>query len=90
METKINITNSQGVISAIDNGKEEGKLEFSLKENVLTIQHTYAYEKGTGTGKLLVLATIDYAKANGLKINPVCPYAKLIMTRTDQYQDILV
>ena len=90
METKINITKDQGVILAIEDGKEVGKLEFNLKENVLTIQHTYAYEKGKGTGKLLVLAAIDYAKANKLKIDPVCPYAKLIMTRTDQYQDILI
>lgn len=90
METKITIKNCQGIIMAAEDGKEAGKLEFDLKDKILTIQHTYAYEKGRGSGKKLVLEAVDYARANHLKINPVCSYAKLIMTRNDQYQDVLL
>ena len=33
-------------IQAIEDGHEVGLLEFEIHENILTITHTYAYQKG--------------------------------------------
>ena len=37
----------------------------------------------------MVLATVDFARANSRKIIPVCSYVQAVLTRTDEYQDIL-
>ncbi|HTF03926.1 MAG TPA: GNAT family N-acetyltransferase [Bacteroidia bacterium] len=57
----------------------------------IIIDHTEvdSSQEGKGLGKLLVKAGVDYARANNLKILPLCPYAKKVMERAEEYQDVL-
>jgi len=38
----------------------------------------------------LVLAGVEFARTNNLKIKPTCPFAKKFLERTSDYEDILI
>ncbi|NOT49379.1 MAG: N-acetyltransferase [Acidobacteria bacterium] len=59
--------------------------------NTIVIDHTEVDEKlgGQGIGKKLVAAAVDFARANGLKIKPLCPYTRKVIEATPEYQDVL-
>jgi len=44
---------------------------------------------GGGVGKELVTAALDYARANGLKIQPTCPYVRSYMRKHAETHDLL-
>ncbi|MBD1421664.1 GNAT family N-acetyltransferase [Sphingobacterium chuzhouense] len=60
-------------------------------ENKFIIDHTEIYEafNGKGYGKQLVMKGIDYAREKGVKILPLCPYAKKLMERDDSLDDVI-
>lgn len=45
--------------------------------------------KGTGAGKQLVKAAVDFARARGIKIIPLCPFAKSVFDKTPEWRDVL-
>ncbi len=55
------------------------------------IDHTGVEEKfgGQGFGKRLVMAGVEYARKNNLKIIPLCPYAKSRFDRDKSIGDVL-
>jgi predicted GNAT family acetyltransferase len=59
--------------------------------NVLQVHHTevpVALE-GRGIAGQLVRATLDYAKASGLRVAPYCSYVRSWMRRHPEYQTLL-
>ena len=44
--------------------------------------------KGQGVGKQLVKRVVDKARTDGLKILPLCPYAKSEFEKTPDYSDV--
>jgi len=38
----------------------------------------------------MVMAAVDFARENNRTILPVCSYAKALLTRTEEYKDILL
>ena len=89
METKIETTNTGGKVLAYDGDELVGRLDFSFKGNVLSIDHTYAYKEGIGVGSLLISAVNDYAINRGLRILPLCSFAAVWYQRHPQFQEIL-
>ena len=57
----------------------------------MIIDHTHVFEgfEGQGIARQLVMATVDFARQNGRTIVPVCSYARKVLTRTNEYKDIL-
>jgi uncharacterized protein len=45
--------------------------------------------KGKGAGKQLVEKAVAFARENYIKIIPLCPFAKSVLTKSDSYKDIL-
>jgi predicted GNAT family acetyltransferase len=45
--------------------------------------------KGKGAGKLLVTKAVEFARANGIKIIPLCPFAKSVFEKVPEFQDVL-
>jgi predicted GNAT family acetyltransferase len=45
--------------------------------------------KGEGVGRKLVFASVKYARENGLKIIPLCPFAKAEFEKNADYADVL-
>ena len=64
---------------------------FSFGSGVITVDHTEVDDKlrGEGIGQDLVKTAVEYARANNLKIRPVCPYTKKVIDNTPEYQDVL-
>lgn len=67
-------------------------MTYSIKEeqNVI-IEHTEVdpHYQGQGVGKKLVDEAAKFARDNNLKITPECSYARKVMERFDNYNDVL-
>ncbi len=57
----------------------------------MIIEHTEVDESlsGKSIGKQLVATGVEYARNHRLKIIPLCPFAKAIFDKVDEYKDVL-
>lgn len=60
-------------------------------DNVIVIEHTEVDEElqGKNIGYELVHKTVDHARSHGLKISPVCPFAKAVFDKKPDFNDVL-
>jgi hypothetical protein len=74
-----------------DESNALAKITFIYKDDNLVIEHTIVSDalKGQGVARKLVDAVVALAKAENMKIIPVCDYAKKVLTQDDTYRDIL-
>ena len=65
----------------------EGRVDYTREGDVLTITHTYVPTLigGRGIAGQLVQAAMDYARAEGLRVDPRCSYAADWMRRHQEY-----
>ena len=68
------------------------EITFIPGENSITIEHTNVSNtlSGQGVGLQLVKKVVEYARQENKKIIPICPYAKKVMTKSDEYKDVLI
>ena len=76
-------------------GDSSGKTEITYTyfgARKIIISHTGVSEayRGKDVGKKLVNAVVSYARENEMKILPLCPFAKAIMTKDERFSDVLV
>ena len=57
----------------------------------IIIDHTNVDEKlkGQGAGKQLVIKAVEFARENGLKIMPLCTFAKSVFDKEIAFRDVL-
>lgn len=57
----------------------------------IIIDHTEVSEKlkGKSAGKLLLAQAVAFAREKGIKILPLCPFAKAVFDKTPEYKDVL-
>jgi uncharacterized protein len=57
----------------------------------ILIEHTEVSQQlnGQGVGKQLVTAAVQFAREQGIKIVPLCPFAKSVFERNPQFRDVL-
>ena len=82
----------RGHFEAFEDGKEAGKMTYTWAgDSKFIIDHTEVSEEfnGKGVGKKLLMATVDYARSNNLKIIPLCPFAKSVFDKTEEIRDVL-
>lgn len=60
-----------------------GRLEYRSADGVMTLVHTEVDPalEGHGVAAALVRAALDHARAQGLKVDPACDYARSYMER---------
>jgi uncharacterized protein len=63
---------------------------YSLEDNVATIPYVFAplELRGTGAAGKLMQGIMEYARANDLKIYPICPYAVSWMDKHKETNDL--
>lgn len=71
----------------------DGHIAFSnykRGDGVLTILHTEVPKalEGRGIGSALIRGVLDAARAEGLKVKSVCPFAKSYVDRHPEYADL--
>jgi len=59
-------------------------------DGLLTILHTEVPKalEGRGIGSSLIRGALEAARAEGLKVKPVCPFAKAYVDRHPEYADL--
>lgn len=66
------------------------ELTYTLKSDVMIVDHTEtkrAFE-GQGLGSMLIEHTVSYARENGLKIEPLCPFVEVKFDDNKAYNDV--
>ena len=82
----------RGYFEAVEDGKEAGKMTYTWAgDSKFIIDHTEVSPdfNGKGVGKKLVIAAVEYARANNLKIIPLCPFAKSVFDKVEEIRDVL-
>lgn len=82
----------RGRFVLLEDGAEAGEMIIDRPgKDKFIIEHTETKKEFSGKGyaKRLVMAGVDYARANNLKIIPVCPYAKSVFDRDKSLHDVL-
>ena len=65
--------------------------KYLLAGGKIIIGHTEVPEEleGQGLASRIVSTVLDYARAQNLKVLPICPFAKSYIGRHHEYQDLL-
>ncbi len=82
------------LIKEEDKNTDVGRLTYTIvpDEKKLIISYVMVFPEfeGRGMGKFLVEAAIEFARNNGWKIYPHCSYARSVMNRMNDVEDILL
>ncbi|CAN5290632.1 GNAT family N-acetyltransferase [soil metagenome] len=73
-------------------GKRVAEMTYVMAgEANMIIDHTEVSDalRGQGAGAEMVAAAVVYARENGIKIRPLCPFAKAVFDKTPEYIDVL-
>lgn len=92
MEIRHTESDTKGIFEVIEEGEKVGEMSYSKAgTEKIIIDHTEvdSSQNGKGLGKKLVDAGVAFARENGLKIIPLCPFAKRVLTGSDKYADVL-
>lgn len=86
--------NGGAIIMENETAEEVGRLTYTIfpDDHKLIISFVLVHPKfeGKGMGKFLVQEAIAFARAHDWKIYPHCSYARSVMTRMPEVQDILL
>lgn len=83
----------RGLFKALEDGKEAGAMTYTWAGSTkFIIDHTEVNPdfKGKGVGLQLVMKAVEYARANHLKIMPLCPFAKSVFDKNPDIADVLI
>jgi predicted GNAT family acetyltransferase len=73
-------------------GKRAGFLSYSLDgDDTIVVDYVQVDPslRGQRLGDRLVAAAVEWARANHRRILPICSFARAVMRRTKEYQDVL-
>ena len=72
-------------------GKRLAELTYTVAGSRVILDHTTVDDalRGTGAGKQLVSATVEWARAGGRKLMPLCPFARSVFEKAPEYRDVL-
>ena len=64
--------------------------QYQLSGNIITFYHVEVplEWEGQGIGSLLAKASLDYARANSLKVIPLCSFMSAYVRRHPEYRDL--
>lgn len=92
MEVLIQNDGNKGRFYIEENGKTLAEMTFVWAgTDRIIIDHTEVglELKGKGAGKQMVEKAVAFARETDIKIIPLCPFAKSVLTKSDNYKDIL-
>lgn len=91
-EIKHSNNDKNGIFEIYHDGKRAGEMTYTWAgEDKFIIDHTEVDEAfgGKGLAKQLVIAGVEFARKKGVKVIPLCPYAKATIQRNADLQDVL-
>lgn len=91
MKIKHKENNSRGMFYIENDKGLIGELTYyKNSNNVLTIDHTEVKREmeNQGIGSSLVRESVEFARENNLKIEPLCPFAEVQFEMHKSYEDV--
>lgn len=91
-EVQLHLTDKNGYFFIEGDGLMQAQMTFVFAgAERMIIDHTEVQpgNEGKGYGKQMVSAAVEYARANGIKIIPLCPFAKSVFDRVPEFRDVL-
>lgn len=91
-EIKHQNNEKNGVFEIYEDGVKAGEMTYTWAgTDKFIIDHTGVDEafNGKGYAKQLIYAGVEYAREKGIKITPLCSFAKKTIEKTLQFQDVL-
>ncbi|MEN8817372.1 MAG: GNAT family N-acetyltransferase [Nonlabens sp.] len=87
-----NENDSRGIFYMKEADKKIAELTYSIKENVMNIDHTEVNrdQEGKGLGTQLVTKSYEFAKENDRKIDPLCPFAEVLFDKNESWSDVRI
>ena len=72
-------------------GERLAQMTYTVAGSRVIIDHTDVDDRlrGTGTGRKLVEAAVEWARKEKAQLMPLCPFAKSVFDKTPAYQDVL-
>ena len=91
-EVQLKINDNKGAFYIEIEGIQEAMMTFVYAgEDKIIIDHTEVNpgNEGKGFGKKMVLKAVEFAREKGIKIVPLCPFAKSVFDKTPEFRDVL-
>ena len=91
-EVQLKINGEKGFFFIDVDGKHEAMMTFVFAgKDKIIIDHTEVNpgNEGKGFGKKMVTKSLVYAREKGIKIIPLCPFAKSVFDKTPAFKDVL-
>ncbi|MBD8018872.1 GNAT family N-acetyltransferase [Kaistella pullorum] len=83
-----------GVITLSNDAEEVGRLTYTIfpEQDRMVISYVLVHRQfeGRGMGKYLIEEALKYARDNNWKVYPHCSYARSVMNRMNDVEDILL
>ena len=72
-------------------GERLAQMTYTVAGTRVIIDHTDVDDRlrGTGMGRKLVDAAVQWARKENARLMPLCPYAKSVFEKTPDYADVL-
>lgn len=72
-------------------GAAQAELSYQRVDDVLVYHHTFVPPalRGQGIASELAHFALRYARDNGLKVRPTCPFVAAFIRRNPQYRDLV-
>ncbi|WP_026837783.1 GNAT family N-acetyltransferase [Gillisia sp. JM1] len=91
-EIKHKENDTRGMFYFEDDKGITSELTYTKQENgILVIDHTETRSEleGKGLASMLLKRSVEYARENNYKINPLCPFAEVKFDEHKEYRDVL-
>ena len=84
-------TGHRGAFFVEEEGKRVASLTYTVAGSRVILDHTDIDDalRGTGTGRKLVAAAVDWAREEEVKLMPLCPFARSVFDKTPEFGDVL-
>lgn len=82
----------RGAFTIEQGGRRLAELTYALAPGgQVTLEHTVVDDelRGTGAGRKLVRAAVEWARSEGRPVLPICPFARSVIEKTPEYRDVL-
>lgn len=92
MNIQHNDSDRRGSFFIEQDGEKLAEIVYAHRgDKQIIIEHTEVDErlKGQNIGYELVHKTVEYARAQGLKITPLCTFAKAVFDKRPEFGDVL-
>ena len=90
MEIGHETDDSGGEFFVEEDGERVAEMTYARQDGTITIRHTAVDDSLTdkGVGKKLVAQAVEYARANGLKVNATCSFARAVLAKVPEFADV--